>query len=188
MYYKCHVCNKTFHWASSRSRHAIVHRNISFQCDLCDKTFNRKDNLITHAQRVHRVDELHISSNSMKATCKNINLPLKTTDEEDQRENYNNKVSNVSSPREKYLSITRNKTQTNGELKKFAAPSVAPRKTPSIEEHVTKPLEKMKNEEVLDWDFETNPRDIVEAIRINMRLGVDFQIYINTLRHMGIIE
>lgn len=48
--------------------------------------------------------------------------------------------------------------------------------------------ERLENEEVLKWNSNTNPNDIVELIRICIRLGIEYHVYINTLRDMGIIE
>lgn len=41
---------------------------------------------------------------------------------------------------------------------------------------------------IIDWDENTDPSTIVDMIRINRRLGLDYSIYVNILRDMGIIE
>lgn len=55
-------------------------------------------------------------------------------------------------------------------------------KSENCAQNNNKPLEK------LNWNADTNPKDLIEAIKINMRIGVNYDIYINTLRDMGIIE
>lgn len=44
-----------------------------------------------------------------------------------------------------------------------------------------------KPPETLNWNANTDPNDLVETIKTNMRMGLNCDIYINTLRDMGII-
>lgn len=180
--YTCKICSKTFSKSSGLSRHTNIHKNRFLQCHLCIKTFHRRDNLKRHVKTVHTTYEVYIPFNTRGAVSK------KTIEKEDERENCSREESDPAL----FRSADEYKVQTNDKLENTtsAVPVVLEQlsKHSEFDNNYQTTSEGINNDEVLKWSFDTDPADLVEAIRINIRLGAKYDVYINTLRDMGIIE
>ncbi|MCP9262394.1 hypothetical protein DINM_005786 [Dirofilaria immitis] len=55
--FKCNICNRKYEYLQSLRAHirALHTDKKEFKCDECNKIFNRKDNLIKHKKRKHKI-------------------------------------------------------------------------------------------------------------------------------------
>lgn len=106
--------------------------------------------------------------------------------EEEGEEKEKNPAENVQVlPCGKNVSPAECKVQTEKEFENSSMLTAVPLPLDNYQPTLQKMVDKNK---MLEWDSETEPNDVVEAIKINSRLRLDYSIYIHTLRDMGIIE
>lgn len=75
--YNCHKCEKVFKHSGSRDRHVTeMHENRQFQCPLCLHSSKRRDDLITHYQKVHGNAPLTPETTKRKPTMPTIIDPV----------------------------------------------------------------------------------------------------------------
>lgn len=183
--YTCKVCGKIFSWQSGLSRHSNVHKDYPrYQCTLCHTTFIRKDNLKYHLQGVHGSDEMEISNQQdnmfNKLIEKHGKLDLAEVPKM-QQTHYGNIPY-----RQVYSNEELNHKTTNGNCQQE---NVKYCKTDSVKNSSQKYSEhRQDSDEIIMWDNYTNPNDLVNLIKICKRVGLPYQIYINTLRDMKIIK
>lgn len=56
----CHICAKTYKFASSLVRHLSSHSGTRYRCKTCEKEFKTHDGLRNHERRQHESQDLHI--------------------------------------------------------------------------------------------------------------------------------
>lgn len=91
-------------------------------------------------------------------------------------------------PKGKYVSSTKYKADKEMENSMTPSPSELHATNSKYNIKFDNTTSKMINNGVIEWDSDTDPNDIVAAIKINKRLGTNYDLYIHTLRDMGIIE